>query len=143
MRTGCFLIALVLASSLSCSRDAVFIVASVSGDTVLVSEDRETMERIIECAITRTCGELSAMALLAAGKVFRLPCGTKVKLRDGFTFAKARKIRVLDGKHAGKDGWIYERVLIPYDSSLSFAEDSEDYTTPAAYVSDAGLSSVF
>jgi len=143
MRTGWFLVALVLASSLSCSRDTVFTLASLSGDTVLVSEDRETMERLIECAVTGACGGLSARALLAARKVFRVPCGTKVTLRDGFTLAKTRSIRVLDGEYAGKDGWVYERMLIPDRGSLSLAEDSEDRTTPLAYVSDSELSSVF
>jgi len=141
MRRGCFLIVLALASSLSCNRDTVLTVASVSDATVLISEDQETMERIIECSIARACGELSVTALLAARKVFRVPCGTKVTLYDGFTFGNTRKIRVLEGEHAGRDGWVYERMLAPACSGLSWG--SEDRTAAVSRVSGTRLSSVF
>jgi hypothetical protein len=44
------------------------------------------------------------MELLAKGKVFRVETGTKVMVNYGFTFSRARKIRVLEGEHSGKEG---------------------------------------
>jgi hypothetical protein len=51
MKTVSFLIALLLASSLSCSRDTIFTLSSTHNGRALVAEDRATMERIIDCAI--------------------------------------------------------------------------------------------
>jgi hypothetical protein len=111
MKTVPFLTALLLASSLSCSHDTTFTLSSIYNGRALVAEDRDTMERLIDCAITRTCDGLSAMDLLAKRKVFRVETGTKVMVKDGFTFSMARKIRILEGEHNGKEGWVYERTL--------------------------------
>jgi hypothetical protein len=42
--------------------------------------------------------------LMASGKVFRVSNGTRAKLiKAGFV---SRKVRILDGPHAGRAGWI-------------------------------------
>lgn len=49
------------------------------------------------------------MQLLTSGKTFMVKSGTKVLVIDS-TFAK-RKIRILEGEHGGKAGWVgVERV---------------------------------
>ena len=143
MKTGCFLIALALASLLSCSHSGELTLASPSGDAVFISQERETMERLIECALTQECGEISLMALLAQRKVFRVTCGTRVELQDAFTFSSVRRIRVLDGQYAGKNGWVYERMLCADLGSSTSQQRSEGQTIPLAYSSDAGFSSLF
>jgi hypothetical protein len=105
------LIALLLAFSSSCSHDTVFTLSSAYGDKVLIAEDRTTMESTIDCAIAKDCGQLSVRHLLAEGKVFLVDTGTRVAMEDGFTLSSARRIRVLEGRHAGKTGWIYDRTV--------------------------------
>ncbi len=142
MRTAYVLVALVIASSLSCTHDGPLTLLSPFDDNVLVAEERETMERIIDCAIARVCGDLSVMALLMERKAFLVPCGTTVALQDGFSLSKARKIHVLSGEHAGKEGWVYERMLTATRSSLAVREP-EDAATPPGYFNYAGFSSMF
>jgi hypothetical protein len=111
MKKVSFLIAVLLASSLSCSRDTIVTVSSAYDGEALVAEDRDTMERLIDCAITRNCDHLSVMGLLAERKAFLVETGTKVIVSNGLAFSMARKIRILEGEHSGKEGWVYERAL--------------------------------
>ncbi len=106
-----FLIASLLAFSCSCSHDTVVTLSSAYGDRVLVAEDRTTMESMIDCTVARDCDHLSGRHLLAQGKIFLVDTGTRVAMEDGFTLSAARSIRVLEGRHAGKTGWIYERTV--------------------------------
>ena len=117
MKRTPFLVALLLVFSFSCSHDTVVTLSSTYGDKTLVAQDPDTIERMIDCVITRDCDHLSVRALLAQGKVFLVEAGTKVTMRDGFTLSRARRIRVLEGKYAGKTGWIYERTLRSLDRS--------------------------
>jgi len=114
MKRASFLFALLLVFCLSCSRDTTFTVWSPYQERVLVTEDKETMERIIDGAITRNGDPLLAMELLPNGKVFRIASGTRVSI-EGFTFSssRARKVRILDGENEGKEGWVYAAVLRP------------------------------
>jgi hypothetical protein len=117
MHKTSFLIALLLVCSFSCSHDTTFTLSSTYGDKALVAQDPDTIERMIDCGITRDCDRLSVRALLAQGKVFLVDTGTKVTMRDGFTLSRARRIRVLEGEYAGRTGWIYERMVRSSDRS--------------------------
>ena len=115
------LLAVLVALTVSCSRDATFTVSSAYQGRVAVAEDKDTMERIIDCAITQNGDHLSAMELLPKGTVFRVATGTKVRV-EGFTFSssRARKIRILEGEYSGKEGWVYAASLRP-DTSIQQA----------------------
>jgi hypothetical protein len=98
--------------SLSCTRDATYILAAAYSDRILVAEDKEMIERMIECAVTGKCAHLSVMELLPSRKAFLVEAGTKVAARGGlFSFSNARKVHILEGKHSGEDGWVYDRML--------------------------------
>lgn len=98
-----------------------FIVSSAYQGRVLVAEEKDTMERIIDGAITRSGDPLTVTTLLPKGKVFRVASGTKVSV-EGFTFSasRAKKIRILEGEKSGKEGWIYAALLRP-DPSIRLA----------------------
>ena len=46
-------------------------------------------------------------------------------MRDSFSLSDVKKVRILDGEHSGKEGWVYERMLCKDQSSpadqLAFA----------------------
>ena len=113
MKTALFPFALLLVFCVSCSRDATFTLSSAYQGRALVAEDKDTMERIIDCAITQN-GDHLAMDLLPKGNVFRVAAGTRVKVA-GFAFSpsRARKIRILEGENSGKVGWVYAALLRP------------------------------
>ena len=114
MKTASFLFVLLLAFCVSCSRDSTFTVWSAYQGRAPVAEDKDTMERIIDCAITRNCDHLSAMELLPKGKVFRVAEGTRVSVKEfALSSSRARKIRILEGEYSGREGWVYERALRP------------------------------
>jgi hypothetical protein len=95
----------------SCFQDGRYTVTSLNS-RVLVSQDKETMESMIDCAMTHRCEGLSIMKLLPSQKVFFVESGTKVSVEEGlFSFSDARKVRVLGGEHGGKEGWVYDRML--------------------------------
>jgi hypothetical protein len=107
--------------SLSCTRDAMYTIAATPSGMTLVAQDKETMERIIECAITGKCVRLSVMQLLPSRKVFLVEAGTKIAVERGlFSFSGARKVRVLEGEHSGQDGWVYDRTLCQDRSSVPY-----------------------
>ena len=108
-------------SLLSCTQEATYTVTGVYDDRILVSQNKETMERVIECAVTRECQPGFVMELLPTRKVFFLKSGTKVTTRVGlFAFSDAIKVHILDGEHRGEDAWVYDRMLyeaLPPDQS--------------------------
>ncbi len=105
------LLAVFLTFTQSCSRDATFTLSNTCGTEVLVAQDKEVMERIVECGITGTCAGLCTMELFPSGKVLSVKAGTRVTASVGFSFSKVRKIRILEGEFKGKEGWVYELVL--------------------------------
>lgn len=105
-------LALLPTFSISCSQDKTYNVAAGHDSRILVAHDRETMERMIECAITNKCSHLSVMELLPSQKVFLVEAGTKVAMKGGlFSFSNARRVHILEGTHSGQDGWVYDRML--------------------------------
>jgi hypothetical protein len=104
--------ALFFLSLASCTQDAHYTVAATFDNRILVSQDKETMERMIECAITRRCEGLSIMELLPSRKVFFVESGTKVVIKGGFfSFSDARRVHILQGPHHDEDCWVYDRML--------------------------------
>ncbi len=101
---------LMLVSLIACSHDTALVVASPSGDSVLVTQDQKDMQAVVDCALKRTC-QLPVMPLLAERKAYLLPTGTPVSLQDGFSLSTIRKIRVEEGEHAGKEVWVYGLML--------------------------------
>ncbi len=111
---------------LSCTREESYTVAAAYDGRILIAQDRDTMERMIDCAITGKCAHLSVMELLPSRKVFLVEAGTTVATRDGlFSFSNARKVHILEGEHRGEDGWVYDRMLsqdrgsIPYQVAFA------------------------
>lgn len=104
--------ALFLVLLLSCSRDSVYKLSSVSDNRVLVAEERGTMESVIDCGVARACEGLSVMELLYQKKAYSVQPGTRVAAGNGFAFSSARHVRILEGEHAGKEGWVYEGTLV-------------------------------
>jgi hypothetical protein len=110
---------------LSCSQDGHYTVASVD-NRILVAQDKETMEQMIDCAMTHRCEGLSIMKLLPSRKVFFVESGTTVRIEGSlFSFSDARRVQILGGEYGGKEGWVYDKMLyqdrsnIPYQ--LAFA----------------------
>ncbi len=120
------LLASFMLLSASCTQEANYTVTAVYDSRILVAQDKETMERVIDCAITGECKPGFVMELLPGRKVFFVESGTKVVIRGGlFTFSDAIKVHILDGEHGGIDAWVYNRMLyqdkgnVPYQ--LAFA----------------------
>jgi hypothetical protein len=105
------LLSVVLVFLLSCSRSTTFTLSTAYGANIFVAQDKDVMERIIECGIAGKCDGLCVMELLPTEKVFSVKAGCRVMTRDGFSFSHARKVRILEGKWHGKEGWVYDRVL--------------------------------
>jgi hypothetical protein len=114
--------AVLLAFVLSCSQNTTFTLSSAYGTKVLVAHDKDVMERMIACGITGECDGLCVMELLPSGKVFSVKAGTKVMVRDGFSFSHARKIHILEGECSGKEGWVYDRALYEAHSDVPFQQ---------------------
>jgi len=123
------LFAVLLTFTLSCSRNTTFTLSSAYGTKVLVAQDKDVMERMIECGITGKCDGLCVMELLPSGKVFSVKAGTKVMTRDGLSFSSVRKIHILEGECSGKEGWVYDRILYEARSDVPFQQSLRDFTT--------------
>jgi hypothetical protein len=112
--------------SISCSRQTSYSVAAAYDDKVLVAQDKETMEYLIDCSVTRSCPPVPIMKLIYERKVFFIEAGATVKISGSpFSFSDAKKIEVLTGEHNGQYCWVYNRMLyrdrdnMPYQ--LAFA----------------------
>jgi hypothetical protein len=61
------------------------------------------------------------MELLPSRKVFFVESGTKVVIKEGlFSFSDARRVHILEGRHSGEDGWVYDRMLYPDQSNVPY-----------------------
>ena len=122
MKTKAFVATLILILVLgavlwfSCPSNRQYVLSGVSGDQILVSRDRETMETIIDCAITRRCDDPSSTRIVLENGLFTAEKGTAVSLLEGFTFSPAKHIRILHGIHAGEVGWVSDRMLQQSDA---------------------------
>ena len=106
---------------LSCTREENYTVAAACDGRILVAQDKDTMERLIDCAITGKCEHLAVMELLPSRKVFLVEAGTTVAMKEGlFSFSNARKVHILEGDHHGEDGWVYDRMLSQDRSSVPY-----------------------
>jgi len=117
-----FFVALLLPLVLlSCTQDANYTVTAVYDGRILLAQDKETMERVIECAITRECEPWFVMELLPSRKVFFVKSGTKVVIKGGlFTLSDTIKVHILEGEHGGEDAWVYDRMLYQDKSNVPY-----------------------
>ncbi len=116
-----FIIASLPLLLLSCSQDASYTVTAAYDSRILVAQDKETMERLIECAVTHECEPWSVMELLPSRKAFFIKSGTKVVVKGGlFAFSDATKVHILEGEHGGEDAWAYNRMLYQDKSNLPY-----------------------
>ena len=107
--------------SLSCTSDVTYTIAAAYDDRILVSQDKEMMERMIECAVTGKCAHLCVMELLPSRRVFTVEGGTKVEVKERlFSLSNARRVRILEGEHSGEDAWVYDRMLCQDRSSAPY-----------------------
>jgi hypothetical protein len=105
----------------SCTRDTKYTVTALNDNSILVTKDKETMERMVDCAITRHCEGISVMKLLPSGKAFFVPTGTDVTMKTGLiSLSDVRKIHILNGPHNGQDVWVYNRMLYQDKNSLPY-----------------------
>ncbi len=113
--------ALLLLLLASCTQDSHYIVTASFDNRILVAQDKETMERMIDCAIARRCEGFSIMELLPSRKVFFVESGTKVVIKGGlFSFSDARRVHILQGAHHNEDGWVYDRMLYQDQGNLPY-----------------------
>ena len=103
--------ALILTIAFSCEGDRGYRLSSASGNRIYVAQDKVIMEQIIEDGIRLHADSASTAHLVAEGRVFSVGDGRKVARLEGFSFSQATKIRILEGSHAGQEGWVYERML--------------------------------
>ncbi len=114
-------LALLPLTSQFCTRDATYVVMPSYDGRILFAHDKETMERMIDCAITGRCDRLSIMELLPTRRVFLVDGGTKVATSEGFfSLSNVRRVRILEGVHGGEEGWVYDRMLCRDRSSGSY-----------------------
>ena len=105
----------------SCTQDSCYTVAASFDSRILVSRDKETMERMIDCAVARRCEGLSIMELLPSRKVFFVESGTRVAIRGGlFSFSDAKRVHILQGPHQNEDAWVYDRTLYPDQGNVPY-----------------------
>ena len=98
-----------------------YTVTTVYDSRILVAQDKETMERVIDCAITHGCEPGFVMELLPSRKVFFVESGTKVVATGGlFTFSDAIKVHILEGEHNGEYAWVYDRMLFQDKSNVPY-----------------------
>jgi hypothetical protein len=115
-----FVVALALVS-LSCARQSTYTVTATYDDKVLVARDRETMEYLIDCSITRSCPPVPVMELLYERKVFFVEAGAEVKMSGGvFSLSDAKKVQIVSGEHNGQYCWVYDRMLYADRSSMPY-----------------------
>jgi hypothetical protein len=120
-----FLVSLFVVS-VSCTRQASYTVTAAYDDKILVTSDKETMEYLIDCSITRDCTRIPMMKLAYEGKVFYVESGTTVEIRYNLFSSDARKGQIMSGEHTGQYCWVYDRMLSPDRSNkpyqLAFAQ---------------------
>jgi hypothetical protein len=105
------ILSLLSVTFLSCTRDTNYTL-SATDVRILILKDKEMMEYLIDCSITRQCTRIPVMELLYNKKAFLLEAGTNVTMTDRpFSFSHAKSIHVLEGVHSGQDGWVYDRML--------------------------------
>ncbi len=114
------LFVVLVALTLSCSHETTFTLSSAYGIKVPITQNKDLMERMIDCAITGKCDGLCTMERLPSGEVFFVKVGTRVMTTGGLSLSSARKIRVLDGECSGKEGWIYDRMLYAAPSNVPY-----------------------
>ena len=105
------LCALVLVWGVFCTRETVFVLSSTGGGNVIVSEDLETMRKVIEAAVTRNYEDLPLMDLISKKKVFLVQSGTKVHIQESHLLGRNAMVRMLEGEHAGRVGWVQKSML--------------------------------
>ncbi len=114
------LVVVLVALAISCSHDNTLTLSSASGIKVPVAQNKDVMERMIDCAVTGKCEGVCTMELLPTGEVFFVRVGTRVMMTGGFSFSSARKVRVLEGECSGKEGWVYDRMLYAAPSNAPY-----------------------
>ena len=114
------LLVVLLALTVSCSHETTFTLSSTYAIKVPVAQNKDVMERMIDCAITGKCEGVCAMEFLPSGEIFFVRAGTRVMTTGGLSFSSARKIRVLEGEYSGKEGWVYDRMLYAAPSNVPY-----------------------
>jgi len=105
------LCALVLVWGAFCTRETVLTLSSSGGESVIVSEDLETMRKVVEATVTRKYEDLPLMDLISKKKVFLVQSGTKVQVQEAHLFGRNAMVRILEGEHADKVGWVPKSML--------------------------------
>ncbi len=105
------LCALVLSSAVFCTRQTIFTLSNEASETVIVSEDLDTMRKVIEAGAARSYGDLPLVDLVAKKKVFLVRSGTKVEVQDAHLFGRNARVHILEGEHQGSFGWVHKSML--------------------------------
>jgi hypothetical protein len=105
-------LALFTSVCMSCSHESVYKITTAYDTKTLVTRDKLTMEKLIDCSITRQCGHETVMELFPGRQALFLKSGTRVTVTVSmFAFSDAVRVHVLEGEHAGEDVWVYNRIL--------------------------------
>lgn len=79
-----------------------------SSDDIIVSVSEVALERFIKASIAND--RLGVAQMVLNGEGFLVQSGTKILVIDSTTFQ--RKVRILEGEHFGRSGWVpYEWVI--------------------------------
>jgi hypothetical protein len=71
-------------------------------DTVLVAINEKALDELVKAANAKD--QIGLNLMLLEGQVFLVPCGIRIRILDrGFATSK---IRILEGDHYAKAGWI-------------------------------------
>jgi hypothetical protein len=75
--------------------------------TLLVAIDRAALDEFTKVSVAKDYYGLGQ--LIASGRLFEVPAGTRVLVIDSSVFS--RKVRIMEGASAGQSGWLaYEFV---------------------------------
>lgn len=113
MKKVMFLVACaaVIVTLMLCTREATYTLFYGDNKNVIVAEDVETMRRLIEYYVAGKPDALPVMDLFVQKKVFLVPAGTRVVVKDAHLFGRNVRIQILEGEYQGKDGWVHKSML--------------------------------
>jgi hypothetical protein len=79
----------------------------VSGEIVTVARTKESYDEFTQSMYAKDTYGMAK--LVADGKAFNVPVGTKVLVID--QAVGDRKVRILEGSHANEDGWVVKEFI--------------------------------
>ncbi len=83
------------------------IVLRVNSGDVVVCASKDAYDEFQKLAVAEDYVGMAQME--AAGRLFRVPNGTKARVID--TAFEKREVRIMDGEHTGRSGWVTSSLV--------------------------------